>query len=127
MTGALSTLELSQMQSDFDGLYNDTCQIGTPTEAADSAGEMIRSYTYASAISCGIEMTGGKERARADGTRTVIDATLRVPVDTTITVEYRVYVTKRHGSTLDTAITFEVVGYPQQGPSGLVVELQAVD
>jgi len=123
----LSTLDLTQMRDDFADLFNDTCKVLTYSAAANSYGEMVASYTAGSAISCGLQMGGSAERRRSDSTLTAIDATLRVPIGTVVTVEDRVQVTHRHGSALSPALTFEVASYPRRGPSGLVLELRAVD
>lgn len=127
MTSLLSTTEMTEMRADQAGHYNDTCKILVwSAGTAESYGATPDVYTAGSAMACGVEMTGGKEQTRADGTLTVIDAVVRMPLATIVTVKDRIQITKRHGVTLATALTFSVVGQPKWGPSALVIDLQSV-
>jgi hypothetical protein len=122
----LSTLELSTMRADQADYFHDTCKIGTATEAQGANGEVTTTWAYGAATACGLQMTGGRERKRSDGTVLVVDATLRLPIGTTIDAKSRVQITKRHGTALASPLYFMVVGYPKQGPSALVVDLEEI-
>ena len=122
----LSTVELTQMRADQANHYNDTCVIQTLSTARDTTGAVLPTYTDGSAISCGFEPTGGTERKAAGGTAVITDATVRLPIGTTVTAKDRVKITKRHGTSI-TALVFGVAGEPQRGPSGLVVELRMAE
>ena len=115
------------MRADQTSHYNDTCVIQTLSTARDTTGAVIPTYTDGSAISCGFEPTGGTERKAADGTAVITDATVRVPIGTTVTAKDRVKITKRHGTTLGTALVFGLASEPQRGPSGLVIELRKAE
>lgn len=118
--------ELAQMQADWDDSLNDTCQIGTRTGTADTYGEMIESYSYATAVACGFEYTGGQESEREQGTILPVDARVRFARATTITHRDRVKLTKRWGTALGMAQTFEVVGYPEAHEAGVIVDLREI-
>jgi len=47
------------------------------------------------------------------------DATVRVPIATTVDLRDRFRVTKRFGETLSSALVFDIVAPPQRGPSGI--------
>ena len=111
------------MRADQAGHYNDTCIVQTLSTTRDSTGAVLNTYPDGSAISCGFEPKGGTERKAADGTAVITDATVRVPIGTTITAKDRVKITKRHGTSI-TALVFGVASEPQRGPSGLVIELR---
>lgn len=124
--GVLTAGDVAMMRGIQADLYHDTCKIGVHTEAANSYGEPVPTWTYGTSLSCGFGPTGGRESNRDDGTILVTDAAVRLPLDTTITTKDKVQITHRHGEELDTALIFGVAALPKRGPSGLVVLLKAV-
>lgn len=122
----VSSQDIASMKADQAQSLHDSCIIQTYTAAADGYGQMVVTYVDGAAIACGYKSEGGQEKRRRDGTVLVTDATLRLPLTASIGVKDRVKLTKRYGVTLGTALVFEVVGLPQPGPTGYVVELKAV-
>jgi hypothetical protein len=118
--------ELSRLQSTQDSAMQDTCVIQVYTRTLDSYGAPAVAYTDGSAIACGVNMTPARESRQADMNVERIDATVRLPIGTSIKTTDRVKVTYRYGVILSTALVFEVVGAIRRGPSGLQVDLQAV-
>lgn len=103
----------------------DTCIIQAYSATPDTYGDPVPTYTDGAAIACGFDPTGGRESWRPDMTALHVDATVRLPIATTLDTRDRIKITKRFGVAI-TAIVFEIVGLPQRGPSGLVVELVKV-
>ena len=119
---AVSAAEVTAIQSDFDNAMADTCQIGadTGTQSSYSPDPDDPNWVYGGTLACGVN-THRPEEALELGQATLTDATIRVPVGTTVTGEDRVRVTKRHGSTLGTAEVYAVKGDPRRGISGLIL------
>jgi hypothetical protein len=104
----------------------DECVRMAWSSSRNSYGEVVESWPSETTLACGVEMTGGEEKRRADGTVTVVDAVIRLPIGTALDVRDKIRVTKRHGTTLGTALTFEVIGEPMRGVSALVVECRKI-
>lgn len=124
---SLSAAQISQMQTVQADLMADTCVIQSRSATADSYGEMIASYTDGDAIACGFSYAGDRHKFRApDMTLQTTDAELRIPLTETIGERDRVKLTKRMGTTLGTALVFEVNGPIRRGPSAYLVPLRKV-
>jgi hypothetical protein len=105
--------------------------------ATDSTfGDETVTYEDGETYACGFDPTGGDDRdlnasgRSATETEVVIsDARLRLPLEAlpAISPHDRFRVTHRYGEALDTPQTFDVLGYPQPGPSGVLVELRRVE
>ena len=120
--------DLAAMRGVYGDSLHDTCTIGTHSQTTAN-GRTRDVWTDGAATTCGYKPEPGSERTEQWGTSMVVlryDATLRLPLGTTITYEDRVTITHRYGTALGTAITLEVVGRPRQGPLGLVVDLREV-
>ena len=126
-TKAFSTAELAALRDAHTAHYNDSCQIGVLTSTQDSTGYPAPTWTYGSTISCGFDPSGGREREGADKTVLRSDATLRLPIGTSVNQKDRVKIISRHGSTLSPAETYQVSSLTMRGPSGLVLDLVKVD
>jgi SPP1 family predicted phage head-tail adaptor len=113
------------MQGAQEAAMQDTCKIGVYSRTLDTYGGPVETWTEGSAIACGVEMTTGQENRRADLTAERIDATVRLPIGTSIKATDRVKVTHRFGADT-TDITYDVVGEIRRGPSGLQVDLQEI-
>ena len=119
--------ELTRMQSAQVAAMQDTCVVQAySSSSVDTYGAPVVTYTDGSAIACGLNMTGGKEAWRTNMTTTHIDATIRLPIATSLKSTDRIKVTHRFGAALGTALVFEIVGAIRRGPSGLQVDLLAV-
>lgn len=126
-TKAFSTAELTALREAHTAHYNDTCQIGVLSTTQDTTGYPAPTWTYGSTIECGFDPAGGREREGADKTVLRSDATLRLPIGTSVNQKDRVKIISRHGSTLSPAETYQVTSLAMRGPSGLVLDLVKVD
>lgn len=118
--------ELEYMREVQVGHMMDSCVIQTHSATYDTFGQEILSYTDGSEIRCGLDMRPGSERHGQDETVLTYDATLRLPITTTLTEKDRIKVTKRFGEDW-TDLVFEVVGVLQRGASGLRVLLRRIE
>jgi head-tail adaptor len=121
-----TTAELTRMQAAQTASMMDTCIVQSYAMTLDDYGAEVDTYTDGSAIACGVNMTPASESRTATMNVERIDATVRLPIATVIKSTDRVKVTHRFGVAI-TNIVFEVVGSIRRGPSGLQVDLQAVN
>ena len=81
-------------------------------------------------MACGIDVSGGarQEARRFDGTIATIAARLRLSLadGEALVAKDSVTVTHRNGELLAPALTYGVDGYPQRGPTGIVLNLVEV-
>lgn len=120
--------DLAWMRAAQDGHMLDTGNIMPYSETEDTFGQPVESWpTDSAAVACGLDMRPGSERREADKTILQYDATVRVPIGTTIDVRDRFKVTKRFGEILSTALIFEIVAPSQRGPSGLRLLLKRIE
>lgn len=124
---AFSTTELARMQGAQVGAMQDICVVQSYSRTLDTYGSPVETFTDGASIACGVEMTAGRENRRADMNVEKIDATVRLPIGTTIKAADHVKVTQRFGVTLSAALIFEVIGEIRRGPSGLQVDLQEIN
>lgn len=76
---------------------------------------------------CGYDASGGREVS--DGSETVVaDAALRLPLAMLPYVSKfgKIEITERHGRRVDPPLVFEMIGDPDEGPSGIVLTLRRV-
>lgn len=94
--------------------------------STDSYGMPVVSYTAGDTSECGLN-DAPKREAMGGAEVPLVDATLRLPLaaETSISNVDRVQLTKRFGAAI-TAVTYQFVGKPRRGPSGLTVQLQKV-
>lgn len=119
---SFSTDELAAMQVAQDAHMMDACTIDAYSAgAADAYGNPSDGWTSGSEIACGFKQAKPREIM---GTTRVPewDAQLRLPIDTAVDPRDRITLTKRHGVAV-TPVTYEILGSPRRGPSGLVVDL----
>lgn len=112
------------MQATNVGAMQDTCVVQRYSRTLDTYGEPVPTYTDGAAIACGVEMTTGKENRRGDMLVEHIDATLRLPIATTLQAADRIKVTYRFGAAA--LQVYEIVGEIRRGPSGLRVDVREV-
>ena len=82
-------------------------------------------YPVQSLSSCGVEMMAGTEKWGATMTPITYDATLRLPINTTVKETDRIEVTSRYAE-YPSSLTFEIVSPIQRGPSGIRLLLRKV-
>lgn len=82
-------------------------------------------YTAGNPIVCGLDMRSGSERHGPDMTMIQYDATLRLPLHTSLKETDRLQMVGRFGEFHDT-LTFEIVSPVQRGPSGIRLLLRKI-
>jgi len=124
---AFSAAELAGLQATQVDSLMDTCLVQTWSgSSADSYGQLVETWTDGDALACGYYPKGGREVPGPDAAPIVTDATVRLPLDTTVDRRDRIKLTHRFGVELDTAEVFEIVQEPRRGPSGLQLDLRRV-
>ena len=118
--------ELSRLRSTQDGAMQDVCRVGSYQSTDDAYNLPDVEYVYSTETACGLEMVSPEEE-QASGEVSVIDAHLRLPIDTVVTEHDRIRVEQRYNEALTNPLVFEVEGPVKRGPSGLVLELRLVD
>lgn len=129
MTASLTftARELEQMRKAQDSHMMDMCYIQRYS-AAYTSGERIATYTDdATPTECGLDMNPGREDHRQDMTTVTWDATLRIPITTTIDQKDRIKIVERHGESLADPIVYRIESPIQRGSSGIRVRLKRVD
>lgn len=125
---AFTVDELSRMQSTQESAMMDTCQIKRRMESGtDDYGYPIEAYEVIYTGDCGFDASSNKEVM--DGTQVaVVDAVMRLPLDTLDDFDNldRIKVTYRFNVEDEEPQTFEIMGIPERGPSGLVLNLRLV-
>jgi head-tail adaptor len=119
--------ELADFRTSQVGHMMDTVVRQVYSATQNSYNEDVVTYTDQTAIKCGLDMRPGSERHTSNYTALEYDATMRLPITTTIDARDRLKVTKRFGETLTTALVFEIVGPVQRGPSGIRLLLKRVE
>lgn len=119
--------ELAGMRTAQDGHMLDTCVIRVYSRTFNGFGEPVPAYTDGSAIACGLDMRPGRETQQDDMTVLSYDATIRLPIATTLDRKDQIKITHRFGEALSTALTYRVEGPIQRGPSGIRVALRRVE
>jgi hypothetical protein len=123
--------QLSHLQAANVAAMWDTCvRVVYDGTATDTYGHPTPVWTSGAILACGLDNLVGMSSARREvmiGTQVVvIDARLRLPIDTTLDHRDRIRITHRHGVALSTPEVYEIMGEPARGPSGLVVDLRTV-
>lgn len=77
-------------------------------------------------VKCGFQFANQTREVQNEGDVAQVDAKLRLPVGTKINPNDCFRLTHRFGEPLDVICSFEVVGIPRKGPSGLHVDLAMV-
>lgn len=124
---SFSASELAAMREAQTDHMLDTGNIQPISTSTDSFGQVVESWpTNSSDISCGLDMRPGSERRESDKTVITYDATVRLPITTSVDLRDKFRVTKRFGESLSTPLVFEIVAPIQRGPSGIRLMLRIV-
>ena len=128
MSYAFTAAELSDFRVAQDGHMLDTGNLQPITVTDDTFGQQVETWPTNSAdIACGLDMRPGSERHGADKTVVEYDATVRVPIATTVDMRDHFRVTKRFGEMLTSALVFEIISPAQRGPSGIRLLLRRIE
>ena len=121
----LSADDLVTMRATQEAHMMDACHLlGYAAGALDDYGKPVVTYGNDLAeIPCGYSSKSREVMVNAQVVLT--DAVVRLPIDTVIDARDRIQVIRRHGGAI-TPQTFEIIGEPQRGPSGLVLDLRLV-
>lgn len=122
---SLRSGEITRLQAAQQQHLGDTCVI-LSYSAADNAYNLPEpTFTPGAPTDCGFK--GNSRREVQDGGQVIVaDAELRLASDTTITQLDRVRLTHKAGQELASPLTFDVIGHPETGPSGIVVTLRRI-
>ena len=130
----LSTLELGQMQSDNEAYMMDTAVIYTRTDAINSSGQPIETWTAGATIPCGFAFSPFKFRSRElavygaeETSEILVRARISLDYVDVLTTNDRLRLTHKHGIALTVAQDYDIQGFLEPGPSGLVVNLKRVE
>ena len=129
----LSALEIAQMQLDNVAHMPDTAVLMTRVNALDSYGQPIATWTDAATVPCGFEFSPYKFRAREMGlpgeetSEILVRARVSIDYYDVVSQSSRVRLTKRYDVALTTPETYEIQGFSERGPSGLILNLQRVE
>ena len=120
-TGELTRLRSAQQAAMMDT----TVRLVYRGNTLDAYGMPIKGWAEDEEIACGYDAKAIKEVM--NGTEvTLTDARLRLPIGTTLDRRDRFKITKRFGEILASPPTYEILGEPRQGPSGLLLDLRLV-
>jgi len=120
---------LVRMREVQDAHMQDVCHIltyDTTWEDVDDYGIPVDEYLTEVETICGLKLYSPKE-IHASGEVPVILGELRLPIGTEVDTRSRVSIVERYGETLTEPMLFDITGPVRRGPSGLVVNLRAVD
>ena len=117
--------ELQDMQGVQEAHMMDTCLIAEPAKTTGTYNLQVDGWNWAQAeeSDCGFDASPSKELLDQVPSSTAV---VRLPIATVISHQARIRITHRFGVSLDTPVTFDVIGTPRQGPSGLLVWLANV-
>jgi len=119
-----STGELEALQGTQEGAMQDRCVLLTRGSAGtDEHGQPIATWTERAATACGFGYPSPRE-AMGGAQVPATQGRVRLPLDTDVSNVDRVRLTHRFGAALSPTETFEVVGEPRRGPSGLALDLK---
>ena len=125
----LTASELAAMQSTQVAAMLDRCRVLTPSQTTGEFGQESISYTPGDEIPCGFEAGTAARGGSVAGLVVELSARLRLRLTdgAAVTPDYRIELTQRQGGVLNTAETYEVVGWPKRGPTAFVVEVRRVE
>jgi len=120
-----TTDDLADMRTAQEAVMMDTCELLCKAETGtDEYGMPKTGFTVSATSICGLNTTASREMLNAEAH--FYDAKLRLPHDTVITNVDQVCITHRYGQLLQTPITYEILGSPIVGPSGMVLNLRSL-
>jgi len=122
-----TTTEIDRLQNAQEAAMQDLCVRLVYSADADDYGNPAPTYSTGAnvALACGLEHVSPAE-VQSTGAVPVIDARLRLPVDTVLDERDRIRVTYRYGEAMTSPQDFEIIGPVRRGPSGLVLDLKLV-
>jgi hypothetical protein len=107
-----SSIDIENFRNAQIGSFNSTCTINRISITTDTYGDVVKTTTSASGVSCGFSLTGGIKTIR--GTTVIVDydGTLRLPVSgSPIGLNDTITIINHMGNTVND--TFEVYSVPE--------------
>ena len=131
---SLMDAQITQMRATYGTHMHDRCTLSVRTDTQDATGQPMPTWTaFATDVPCGFETSPFKFRAReivagGEGTSEIL-VRARIPISYYDNIDQndRLILTKRVGDTLTTPETYEIQGFLERGPAGLVVNLKRVE
>ena len=130
----LSDRQRSVMRSTYNAAMMDECTLSTRSNTRDASGQPMPTWTtLETGVKCGFETSPFKFRAReivagGEGTSEIlVRARLPIKYYDQIDQEDRFILTTRSGDELTTSETYEIQGFLERGPAGLVANLKRVE
>ena len=116
--------EIASMRGVQNAHMMDECVILAYSSVPDGYNLTTDTWTAGSPIACGVRHDGRRE-AMDDAEVVIADATIRLPIGTTIDRLDRLRVTKRHGVAIE-PVTYAIIGIPKRGATGLRITAREV-
>jgi hypothetical protein len=106
----------------------DACRLLTPTKTTGDFGQHGATYTEGSELACGFEAATAQRGGTLAGVEVMLNARMRVDLvnGASMTPDTLVKLTQRLNTALATAEYYRVVGWPRQGPTAFVVEMERI-
>jgi hypothetical protein len=133
----LSRRQISVMRSVYDGMMQDTCSIYTRSNTLSSSGQPVASWALlASGVECGFEFSPYKFRSREITSTGGGEETSEILVRCRLPISYyssidqndRIVLTDRFDDgDYPAPETYEIQGFLERGPAGLIVNLKRVE
>lgn len=121
------------MRTIYGALMADRCTLSVRSNTTAASGQPVASWSsYATNVPCGFEFSPFKFRSReivGAGEETAeILVRCRLPVTyyDAIDTNDRIILTARFGETYTTPETYEIQGFLERGPTGLIVNLKRI-
>lgn len=126
----ITASELAAMRTIAEDSMPSTCVVRTYSETRDNTNRPVPSYSETTVV-CGVDYTAhqrsDQEMREHNYTALRVRPRIRLPHGTSVTKRDQIKVTKLYGSTLSSAITYEVTGDPVNGPTAVVVPVEKVE
>lgn len=125
----LTAAELASMQSTQAAAMMDACKLLAPTKTTGDFGQHGATYTEGSEIACGFESPTAQRGGTLAGVEVILNARMRLSLTNgaSVTPDTVIKVTKRLNTALATAEYYRVAGWPRQGPTAFVIELERIE
>lgn len=125
MMNKLSTEELTRIRTAQTEAMQDTCVLQTYSETFNSFGEPIKTWTAGSSVACGVEMKPGGEKFGSDNVVIEYEATIRLPITTSVNIRDRINITSMFGETVN--YTYDIAGPIQRNSSRIKLLLKKTE
>ena len=132
----LTRRQLGVMRHMYDSAMTDTCTIHTRANVLSDSGQPVPSWTVlATGVSCGFEFSPFKFRSREitivgggeETSEILVRCRLPLSYYDTVDTNDRIILTDRFGDeNYPAPETYEVQGFLERGPAGLIVNLKRV-